>query len=260
MSSTKPTLYQQAKDLGVTEFGKPYNRLTKEDLLRIINEATPVPTIEVPSLVISEESISGESIPVEIVEPTIEVPSLESSPVPTPEPTPQLPKEIILEGVSELNEKNGFRLQNQRYLLTYKTHLSKVDIVAFFGEKNAKETIAAHEVASSETNYEHTHVYVDFGKSYQSKNARIFDINLIHPNIKVIKTAKHLENIWSYLCKEDHENDYLLSRLTTKTLVDRVWEKESINDVLKMATRPNDVSGLVALYGFKKHQKKDCSN
>jgi len=336
--TTKPELYKQAKDLGITDFGMPYNKLTKDILLTIIEHATSVivvePTIEATPMIV-EETIQGESIPesssVIVIEPTNEVTLVivdEELPELTTEEIKalrkknkeeaaqrhkeakakavqklkdqianrQLKKELkeakeaeiaahkeTVKDLKELDEKleeeelqianrtslelpedvveacpkgGKFRIQNQRFFLTYKTHIPKESIVEFFQEKNAKETNVAHEVASSETDYEHSHVFVDFGKSYQSRNARVFDFNGIHPNIKLIKTAKHLERIWAYLCKEDHDNDHLLARITTQTLVDVVWSKETVNDVLRMAKKPNDVSGLVALWGFKKHEKK----
>ena len=76
-----------------------------------------------------------------------------------------------------------FRVQNQRFFLTYKTHLNKELVASFFGEKNVKECICAHERADESSPYEHTHVYVDFGRNYQSTNARIFDFQSIHPNL-----------------------------------------------------------------------------
>lgn len=144
-----------------------------------------------------------------------------------------------------------FRCQNQRFMLTYKTHLDKELVVNFFADKNAKETIVAHERASSETDYEHSHVYVDFGRNYQSTNARVFDISNIHPHIGAIKSAKHLENIWAYLCKEDKSNEHLLNRITDKTLFDKVAACRSIQDAMRLAKTPSEASGLATLYSFR---------
>lgn len=149
----------------------------------------------------------------------------------------------------------SFRLANQRFFLTYKTHLVKEDVASFFGEKNVKECICAHERADESSPYEHTHVYVDFGRNYQSTNARVFDFAGIHPNIKVIRSAKHLENIWAYLCKEDKSNEHLLSRITKKTLFDTVAACKSVQDVMRMATRPNDAMGLCALYALRDREQ-----
>lgn len=151
----------------------------------------------------------------------------------------------------------SFRCQNQRYMLTYKTHLDKELVATFFGDKNAKEVITAHEKASSETNYEHSHVFVDFGRVFQSLNARIFDISGIHPHINAIKSAKHLEHTWAYLCKEDTENEYLLARLTTKTLFDKVASCKTVQEAMRLAKTPGDATGLATLFAFRQLEKPE---
>lgn len=141
-----------------------------------------------------------------------------------------------------------FRVQNQRFFLTYKTHLDKELVASFFGEKNVKECICAHENADESSPYEHTHVYIDFGRNYQSTNARVFDFQRIHPNIKTIRSAKHLENIWAYLCKEDSANEYLLDRITKQTLFDKVAACKNVQEVMRLATKPGDAMGLLTLF------------
>lgn len=156
-------------------------------------------------------------------------------------------KEIEVEG-------KPFRLQNQRFFLTYKTHIDKEQLASFFAEKNVKECICAHENADESSPYEHTHVYVDFGRNYQSTNARVFDFQKIHPNIKAIKSSKHLENIWAYLCKEDTANEYLLERITKKTLYDKVSACKNIHEVMRLARTPNEASGLATMYALREKE------
>lgn len=163
--------------------------------------------------------------------------------------------ELLSDAKDVETEGKRFRIQNQRFFLTYKTHLVKEDVASFFGEKNVKECICAHERADESSPYEHTHVYIDFGRNYQSTNARVFDFSGIHPNIKVIRSGKHLENIWAYLCKEDKSNEHLLSRITKKTLFDTVAACKSVQDVMRMATRPNDAMGLCALYALRDREQ-----
>lgn len=163
--------------------------------------------------------------------------------------------ELLTDAKDVETEGKRFRIQNQRFFLTYKTHLVKEDVASFFGEKNVKECICAHERADESSPYEHTHVYIDFGRNYQSTNARVFDFAGIHPNIKVIRSAKHLENIWAYLCKEDKSNEHLLSRITKKTLFDTVAACKSVQEVMRMATRPNDAMGLCALYALRDREQ-----
>jgi len=163
--------------------------------------------------------------------------------------------ELLTDAKDVETEGKRFRIQNQRFFLTYKTHLVKEDVASFFGEKNVKECICAHERADESSPYEHTHVYIDFGRNYQSTNARVFDFSGIHPNIKVIRSGKHLENIWAYLCKEDKTNEHLLGRITKKTLFDTVAACKSVQEVMRMATKPNDAMGLCALYALRDREQ-----
>jgi len=224
INETKASLWAKCKNESLS-FDKPYGKLTKEELVAALL-AKPI-----------AEPISE---PVTLIEPT----SFDEQLADT--------KDIEVEGKS-------FLIQNQRLFLTYKTHLDKANATAFFNDRNVKEVIIAHEAASSDTNYEHSHVYVDFGKRFQSTNPRVFDIAGIHPNIKAIKSGKHLEHIWAYLCKEDKENEYLLERLTTQTLFDKVSACKTIQDVMKMAKSPSDAMGLKTLYEFKPRAEVDCS-
>jgi len=238
LNDTKSSLWNQCKAASLT-FDLPYGKLTKGDLLAALcaganastrTEATVHETLDSNSPVISE--------PITLVEPT----SFDEQLVDT--------REIEAEG-------KAFYAQNQRFFLTYKTHLSKELVRTFFGDRNAKEVIVAHEAASSETNYEHSHVFVDFGKRFQSANARVFDINGIHPNIKAIKSGKHLENIWAYLCKEDKENEYLLDRLTQQTLFDKVSACKTVQDAMRLAKTPGDATGLATMFGFRQLEKPE---
>lgn len=165
----------------------------------------------------------------------------------------------MLEDTKEVEvDGKPFRIQNQRLILTYKTHLDKEVVRAFFTELNVKEVIIAHENADETAPYAHSHVYVDFGRNYQSTKARIFDITNIHPNIKAIKSARHLENIWAYLCKEDKENEYLLARLTTATLFDKVSACKTVQEALRLATRPGDAMGLMTLFESRARPKPEA--
>lgn len=231
-SETKTHLWNQCK-AACLSFDKPYKNLTKDDLKAALCAAANTaprsePTMDKPfdrnSPAISEPVTSQEttSIDLDIAD----------------------AKDIEVQG-------KPFRVQNQRFFLTYKTHLDKTIVTDFFNDKNVKEVVIAHESASSDTNYEHAHVFVDFGKNFQSTNSRVFDISGIHPNIKAIKTGKHLENIWAYLCKEDKANEYLLERLTTKTLFDKVSACRSIQDAMRLAKTPSEASGLATLYSFR---------
>lgn len=135
--------------------------------------------------------------------------------------------------------------------MTYKGHIDKEGLMtAFKTTFNTKETIVAWESGHEETPYEHTHLYVDFGRAYNTRDCRRFDVDGVHPNIKPITARKHLENIWRYLCKEDHENDYLLERIG-KSMADRVWQHNTLQDALRNIEQLRDVVPTIQLYNAR---------
>lgn len=106
--------------------------------------------------------------------------------------------------------KDNFRFQNQKCMLTYKTHIDKEKYLEFICKKikrTPKFLRIAHEKGINDplTPYEHSHVLIDFGKRFQSKSSRCFDFNDIHPNIKKITTINCWDNCKNYIAKEDPE-------------------------------------------------------
>jgi len=155
-----------------------------------------------------------------------------------------------------------FRLNNQKLLLTYKTHLPKEETIQLFREKIAfNKTIKfiriAHETGHEDTDYYHSHLLVDFGTAFQSTNARIFDLNvkdegenvIVHPNILPIKSSAHWKNCILYIAKEDPENSDLLERKETLPLTHRIAECETLKEALDMfVKKPNDIDGIEKIY------------
>lgn len=172
------------------------------------------------------------------------------------------PLETLLETITtdKTEPVDGkFRLAAERFFLTYRTHLDKAKVEAFFKglKTTAKldEVFTAHEVASSETNYEHSHVFVSFKKAFTSSKARIFDMETeegwIHPNIKIVSSKAHMEHIWAYLCKEDHSNDHLLSRVTKETIFDKICAQKTLRDALRLAKSPTEAGGIRDMFAMR---------
>lgn len=154
-----------------------------------------------------------------------------------------------------------FRIANKRYLLTYKTHLCKVSLIKFFNDiAPTTDVVVAHESADDTDPYEHTHVFVCFSSSFQSTNCRVFDYGDIHPNIAPVgRSNLDREKVIRYLSKEDKSNEHLLlqfsskkqdvlSRTGTTNYAEAVWSCSTRSQVLTLAQRPSDVSGLLALW------------
>lgn len=161
--------------------------------------------------------------------------------------------EGLKEGVSpELKEKK-FRIQNQKLMLTYKTHIHKKMLIKWIIDKTKKKVRfirAAHETGleDPEHPYEHTHLLIDFGSIFQTTDVRYFDLGEIHPNIKKIKTTKHFEHCKMYLAKEDKENE----DLKKTSLYYKISQCETLTDALAAhAKSPGDALGVITLFNTK---------
>lgn len=158
--------------------------------------------------------------------------------------------EYPLDGVVQLTE-DGFRLANQWVLLTYETHLNKEVYKEWVNSKfksyKIKAIYIAHEQASSETNYAHSHVYLDFGRAFQSTSCRIFDYHDIHPHIRKVVTKSKC-GIYRYLMKEDKDLGHLKELIKREPIALKVWDCKTSLEVAMLAQKPSDVMGLLEIH------------
>lgn len=175
-----------------------------------------------------------------------------------------------------------FSFKNQRFFLTYKTHLDKKEVLEFFKKLKKielQELLMCHEGAvqrgvetppsatpglgevgthvplPTTTQYEHTHILVTWKKRWESTNERIFDYKKIHPNICCIDMRKRIdyEKIRTYISKED-QDIVVYSDENEPSLIEKIWDNNNLEEALKMANRPNDIQGIIT--GFK-HKPKN---
>lgn len=160
----------------------------------------------------------------------------------------------------EIKEKNGnFRIQNQRLLLTYKTHIDKNEVKAWMKKKfNAEEIHICHESGDKTNPYLHSHVFVIFNKCFQSRNSRIFDWNGIHPNIKKVNSATHINNCYKYLAKEDPDCKYCLDLIKKGFNISDILKAPSPIDAMAGAKNANDAYAISRLHEtYSKVDNKD---
>lgn len=153
-----------------------------------------------------------------------------------------------------------FRMNNQKFMLTYKTHITKVDMIKFITMrvKETKFIRCAHETGKDdpETPYPHTHVLVDVGKAFQTRNCRHFDLvvnggEVIHPHIQMIKDRRHWENSVAYLAKEDPEN----KDLKVVSLVTRIQNCDTVEEARSLfVKRPSDIMGVNMIFKYKEDE------
>jgi len=145
----------------------------------------------------------------------------------------------------ESSEKK-FRFQNQRCMLTYKSHIDKEEYKKWLSKKWEYKTIyIAHELGDTSHNYKHTQVVVDFGSAKQTRNCRFFAFNLIHPKISIIKDKLAFKISCKYLCKED--KTVKISEEDDLTDIEQIWACPTIADALKYA-KLKDVMAIIAAY------------
>lgn len=89
--------------------------------------------------------------------------------------------------------------------MTYKTHLDKKLLAEFIQRKLKCEAQVKICHETSEDGYEHTHCAVLSPKKPNIRDARAFDFNDIHPNIKVPASNEHFKNQVKYIEKQDQD-------------------------------------------------------
>lgn len=153
--------------------------------------------------------------------------------------------------LKDLPETSTFRFQNQKCLLTYKTHISKESFFAWIhGRYGVRKMYIAHENGKDDpiTPYEHTHAVIDFGRRIDSKNSRLFDFGDIHPHISLIKTPTEWLKACKYICKEDKS-----VQLDTRDKFNDAtscWANNSLSDALQNC-KLNEVTNTIALFKCK---------
>lgn len=102
--------------------------------------------------------------------------------------------------------EDGFRLNCKRFLLTYPQYeANKEQLHQFLNRKLKQETevLIAHE--HHQDGNIHTHCCVQCQRKIDVKNARFFDYQGHHPNVKPPTSAQHWKNQVQYMRKEDPE-------------------------------------------------------
>lgn len=173
------------------------------------------------------------------------------------------PKEgdYLPQGVVKEIDEGNFRFENQKVLLTYKGHLDKAGLKAFFDylapSKKCKDVMIAHETGDTSCPYEHTHAYVDFGVAKKSRSCRFLDYANVHPHIQPVIT-RNTEPVIRYLCKEDPAHAELKAKLDKgkQPVADVVWGATNIQEALRNVKKVSDVTGTIALWGYKEKPVK----
>ena len=164
-------------------------------------------------------------------------------------------------GLEDAIEKEDFLHSSQRVLLTYKTWIDKKKLEDLartkWGPKDkSKRTIyVAHETGKKTgIDYQHTHVLIDWGKVFQTKNVRYFDIDNIHPNISTVYKQNWFKTV-KYVCKDDKEAKLEMEKNSGKLIVQNITNADTLIEAVESNLgNINDVMGILYLGNVKFHE------
>lgn len=180
--------------------------------------------------------------------------------------------EDISDVIATTAPRGNFHIWAQTYIITFKYWLNKDDVINYYTNSlGAKICRVAHEIGTKKIDYYHSHVFLDFGKQFNSTNPRVFDAcframftaqewftsDQPHPNIGPISKRKHLNRIYKYMCKYDHSNDDMLNWVTPDHVVEDIWGTQNVQDALRFATKFSDIPGILAAFQHKPVENKD---
>lgn len=149
-----------------------------------------------------------------------------------------------------------FRYAGTFLMLTYKGHYDKNEmknwLTTVIGFSPRRIEIA-RESGDSEVPYHHCHVVIDFGKIFQTRDQRRFDLGEIHPHFKPLKGRKAFMDALMYISKEDPECSNLKQENNLPNLLQCIGEMKDEREVLLEGCR--DTKDIIPLLTAFKHLK-----
>lgn len=141
-------------------------------------------------------------------------------------------------------------------LLTYPTHINKDyfrDIFPVITKwENLGAMAIAHETGDENCPYLHTHVVAHLGKNRSISKKRVkngFDIDDIHPNVKILKGKIAYNDALVYISKEDQDIGVELEDANAFALtVNQIRECETEIEVVSMCKKSCDVIPYLTIY------------
>lgn len=186
------------------------------------------------------------------------IPSEEHSSESTPQSSESTPRVMAQRRPNEnfmLRDRTTFRIKNKRVHLIYHGHLDKTTLRTQFQNRFQFARLEiAHETKDGD---EHTHVLIDFGRVFESRNRNVFQFQGRNPHIGIkIATAAHWKNCLEYLGKQDRENVHLRGNSSRdssqgKSFAEQVWEQPTIQSALIVFGNKVNVNSIVKYYEYR---------
>lgn len=153
--------------------------------------------------------------------------------------------------IKNIQNKITFRIKAKSIFLTYsKSNMLSREIIfqtlnERFKEKSLSGLAVCQEKHKDGSN--HYHVFLDFSKSFETENARLFDIEDDHPNVQGIRNR---EKALAYLLKEDK---HVLMDKHMDALCG-LWDstvRHKVEQMLQKGYGPDYTATLLGDYGYK---------
>lgn len=130
-----------------------------------------------------------------------------------------------------------FRIQNQKFYITYYSHIQKEFLIKNISEKIVSQTkenpkfIRVAHIKSNEGDdqIKQTIVLVDCGKAFQSKFSGIFTFSEFTPLICIINDSKTFTKLIEMLTEDPENKDLVVKKLSFAEIV---WQSSSLADAL----------------------------
>jgi hypothetical protein len=113
-------------------------------------------------------------------------------------------KALLSELDTDMVTTKGFRIRNVTLHLTYPRHLEP-EVLKKFVERQTGRSIVLWSIVNEtgeKTGHLHCHALLRFDRPVVTQNARMFDFETAHPNIKKVTNNTHFANIVKYHQKQ----------------------------------------------------------
>jgi hypothetical protein len=166
-----------------------------------------------------------------------------------------------LDDFSKLVKDDYFKLYHLRLVLIYNKYLDKIDLKEFLDEivkkQKGKKIIEFYICLGKNI----TSCVLKFNNNliYKQGHQNMFDFNNCHPIIRTLYSNKHnYDDCLDYFIKTINDEDPYtnIPELNKgRTLVERVKNCKTVNEVVKMTDDPSNVKKLLDIYSLSTEQK-----
>lgn len=152
--------------------------------------------------------------------------------------------------IKDDEDADNYDLHNQKILLSYPGLYDKETLSNFIAEKVYGQVSEIKNIFISHEDHgipaiDATHVLIDLGKRFRTRNNTYFKYNDMLPTIRLILNKLHWDKAANFLADIDNENEFLKKNSLGKKIGISKSRKELL---LEHMEKPSDAPGLLAAY------------